>query len=218
MEWRRIALLIILGSTVVVLELIYLKELRRSHNLKLLAQKMGWHFHSHNKRKILPDINQFQLLAKQVYPKIRNIICGHLEDTRFWIFDYSFYCNKTTITQTIICFDVVALNLPNFTLQPDSKVFRLLMDKFRSASIKIASDGDFTEYYRLTGENREQIHHIFNAEVQDFYINKSPTQEIFSEVKNNYFLYYYQERRFEAEEITSFLQESQQLLKLLRSA
>ena len=218
MEWRRIALLIILSLTVVVLELLYLKELRRSHNLKLLAQKMGWHFHSHNKRKILPDINQFQLLAKQVYPKIRNIICGHWEDARFWIFDYSFYCNKTTITQTIICFDFVAIDLPNFTLQPDSKVFRLLMDKFRSASIKIASDQNFTEYYRLTGEDGENIRRIFNAEVQAFYVSKSVTQEICSEVKNNHFLYYSQERCFEAEEILSFWQESQQVLRLLRSA
>ncbi len=215
MESRRIALLIILGLTVVALELVYLKELRRSHNLKLLAQKMGWHFYSQNKSNILPKINQFQLLSRQVYPKIRNVICGYLEDARFYIFDYSFYCNKTTITQTIICFDFVTLNLPNFTLQPDSKVFRLLIDKFRSASVEVDGNRNFAEYYRLTGEDAESIRHSFNIEVQDLYINQSSTQNICSEVKDNYFLYYHQERRCEEEEIIPFLQEAQQVWQLL---
>ncbi|MGB3692900.1 MAG: hypothetical protein WA865_13970 [Spirulinaceae cyanobacterium] len=215
MEWRRIALLIVLGLTVVALELLYLKELRRSNNLKLLAQKMGWRFYSQNKAKILPNINQFQLLARQVYPKIRNIIYGNLEDVRFYIFDYSFYCNKTTINQTIICFDFVTLNLPNFTLQPDSKVFRLLMDKFRSKSVEISGDRNFVESYRLTGEDAENICCLFSTEVQALYSNQSSTQNICSEVKDNYFLYYHQERRFEAEEILLFLQEAKQAWQLL---
>ncbi len=120
-------------------------------------------------------INKYEiaLLSEGIFKKIERIVEGNLNGKHIVLFDYKYTpligTKKGAIRQTML---IVQINseVPKFKITPEN-----ILDKIMNAvgfkDINFDSHKNFSEMFKLTGENEKQVREIFNQNLLSYFEN-----------------------------------------------
>jgi hypothetical protein len=148
------------------------KEKERTLAMQQLAQQMRWAFAPVAQLAMIPHSNYFNLFNQGHSKNIKNMIYGELNGVKAAIFDYRYTVghgkHSHTYNQSVLYFESPKLQLPMFTLSPES-----FMHKFISAlgyqDIDFGNRPEFSKRYLLRGQDEQGIRNAFTERVLAFY-------------------------------------------------
>jgi len=190
---------------------------KRSEDLKAIANSLNFSFERKGDEFLISMNDDFELFSHGRSKKIYNVMNGRSGDMDITIMDYQYTVgggkNSSTHAQTIIMVQSNQLELPPFTLTPET-VFHKIGSVFGYQDIDFASHPKFSKQYLLRGDDEEYIKETFKEELLDFY-EKDKTLN--TEAEYDKFVYYKANKKLAPKEIHGFLQESIDLYGLLKT-
>ena len=207
--WITITLSVI-GGLVLVIGILaiarHLEKVRREA-LEKFASELSLDFHPFGHDELNAQIQGFKLFNSGHSRKMTNVIIGETDLVKVAIFDYRYTTgsgkNSHTHHQTVVSMESPNLEIPSFTLRPES-----LFDWFGSVmgfqDIDFDEHPKFSKMFVLKGENVEAIRNFFDMEILDFFAErKGITFEGFP----GQFIYFKGGRTTKPEDMRSYLEE-----------
>lgn len=148
------------------------KEKERTLAMQQVAQQMGWAFAPTAQLTMIPHTGYFNLFNQGHSKSIKNMIYGELNGVKAAVFDYRYTVghgkHSHTYNQSVLYFETPKLQLPMFTLSPES-----FMHKFISAlgyqDIDFGNRPEFSKRYLLRGQDEQAIRRTFQEQILAFY-------------------------------------------------
>ena len=185
----------------------YRQEKKRTEKLQAVASGMGLGFTPQTHAETLGAFTGFQLFSHGRAKKITNLIEGEANDTQVQIFDFRYTTgggnNSHTWKQTVITFRSSKLNLPSFSLRPET-IFHKIGAMFGYQDIDFDTHPDFSRQYLLRGASEEAIRGLFHEGVLCFF-DEHPG--LCTEGNHDRLIFYRASKRVEPENIRTFMEE-----------
>jgi hypothetical protein len=150
------------------------KNLRRTKELRLFAEKHGYEFFPSGMKGILERLPPSSLYCKGHVQKVTNLIRGHSDDSEFWLFDfhYTVLSGPKTIhkvrssSQTVLAIISTNIDLPVFSLRGTSGS---QIKKWFGASEIVVSDLHYlSREYTVSGQDEPRIRSLLRDEAISF--------------------------------------------------
>ncbi|MBT4864050.1 MAG: hypothetical protein HON53_02875 [Planctomycetaceae bacterium] len=156
-------------GTILLMAVIFIRtrirEKKRTENLRAIAAELSFGFAEGDER-LLAHLGEFPLFSKGSDRKMNNVLQGTSSDTEVSLFDYRYTTsngkNSQIHRQTAVCFRSKRLDLPNFTLQPESW-FHKIGTMLGYQDIDFADYPEFSRKYLLRGDDEESVRDLFTA-------------------------------------------------------
>lgn len=170
---ERILLPIVIGGGVIVLAgfLIWLflhLEKKRTAALLAIAEELGLHFSATQSEDLSARMQKFPLFNKGRGRKIRNVMSTETDLARLTIFDYQYTTgggeHSQTHRQTVVAMESEALELPNFSLRPES-IFHKLGAAIGMQDIDFEEHPEFSDDFVLAGDDEQLVRQFFDNEL-----------------------------------------------------
>jgi len=182
------------------------KEKERMLAMQHAAQVAGWQFLPETQLPMIPHHTYFNLFNQGHSKSIRNMIYGQMNGAKAAIFDYRYTVgsgkNSHTYNYSVLYFESPRLQLPMFTLGPES-----FMHKFISAlgyqDIDFGNRPEFSKRYLLRGQDEQAIMRAFNDHILAFY---EANQGLHTEGGGSQLFLYRQNYRVEPQQAIQYLQ------------
>ncbi len=129
------------------------------------------------------------------------------------MFDFTYTPGEEPMTQTVILFYSEQLNLPLFTLRPES-MFDTIKQFLGFKDIDFDNCPIFSELYFLKGNDEGAIRHLFDEKKIKFY---EAHKDVNTEGSGNFLIFYRHRIKVEPASIPLFLEEGVQVLNLFHS-
>ncbi len=188
---------------------------RRTESLQTAAEEMGLVFQPQGDAALQGHLAGFQLFNQGRGRKLRNLVIGDAGEIVIAIFDYQYTVgggkNSQTWRQTVASLQSAALQLPAFTMRPES-LFDRLGAVFGSQDIDIETDPVFSRMFVLKSDHENQVRKLFDESLLDFFKRK---QGISVEATTGQLIMYYSAKRVKPHLLKSFLQEAYEVYGLL---
>lgn len=164
---------LIIGGILVLVALIiggaWWFDKKRTEGLQQVAEEMGLEFRKEGDAQLQNGLARFQLFNQGRARKLRNLVVGDAGDISISIFDYQYTTgsgkHQHTSAQTVVCLASPLLDIPSFTLRPES-----MFDKIGGA-LGLQKDIDFDEFpnfsriYLLKSDNETAVRELFHREL-----------------------------------------------------
>ena len=191
-------------------------EQQRTKKLQAIALELNLEFYKSGNDQVMGFVYDFQLFSKGRARRVKNLIQGTVEDTLVSIFDYCYTTghgkNSHTYSQTVILLCSEGLQLPKFSLYPES-FFHKVGDLLGYHDIDFTSYPDFSKRYLLRGEDESRIRNVFPANVVAFY---EAGRGLCTEANDSRLIFYRASSKVPPEEIHSFLSVGLKVLHLFQ--
>jgi hypothetical protein len=221
------AILIIIALIIVVG--IY-TEMQRGNNLAATAKRLGFDFTSGLQRMPAEwETLGFDLLL-QGQPEIGNRMTGVNSGRTVEVFDYSFdataagegfkkqpamddQVNIERRIQTVVRLQS-AVDLPDFDVSPANSHMRNVAQRFGFARLMLQENRAFSQAYNVLVADAVRCRALFTESVQQYFMNHPG---LVVEARGRDLLVYRFEKRLKAKDVEGFLQEANELVRLLES-
>ena len=194
----------------------HLEKVRREA-LEKFAEELSLNFFADGHEQLMNKVNDFKLFNSGHSRKMANVILGETEIVNVAIFDYRYTTgsgkHQHTHHQTVVAMDSSDLNIPSFTMRPES-----LFDWFGSVlglqDIDFDEHPKFSKMFVLKGENEEAIREFFDMELLDFFAER---KGITFEGSPGRFIYFKGGKATKPEEMRSYLEEGYSVYSAFQS-
>ncbi|TVO70972.1 hypothetical protein [Sedimenticola selenatireducens] len=223
----KVAILIIIA--LIIVAGIY-TEMQRGNNLAATAKRLGFDFTSGLQRMPAEwEALGFDLLL-QGQSEIGNRMTGMRSGRAVEVFDYSFdataagegfkkqpaiddQVNIERRNQTVVRVQS-AVVLPDFDISPASSHMRNVAQRFGFAPLMLQENRAFSQAYNVLVADAVRCRALFIESVQQFFMSHP---DLVVEARGRDLLVYRFEKRLKAKDIEGFLQEVDELVRLLES-
>jgi hypothetical protein len=192
-------------------------EKKRTEELKLLAQELGFEFAPAGDGDFLQSLNEFHLFSQGHSHKLSNLMRGTSNNLDVAVFDYKYVTgggkSSHTWNHSVICFRFDGPPLPASSLRPEN-IWHKIGSWFGYRDINFESHPAFSKIYLLRGEDENAIRALFTQALLDFYEQKPGLS---TEGSGNTLLYYQHAVRLEPQAIRGFMEDGFKALGLYRA-
>lgn len=190
---------------------------RRQDAFRRTARQRGL---SYTKRADLRDIGEFMdlhVFAKGSGTTVKNLIRGNKGRARIQLFDYEYregtgHSSRAT-RQTVFAASSDRLNMPACMMYPRS-LFSMIGSMLGKKEIDLSSNKAFSKTYVVQGDDEETIRALF-SDVIIRYFEKKPGLSL--EGNGNRLICYRSDRLEGPDEISSFFDNGQEILRFFES-
>lgn len=197
-----------------IVTLKHARALRRTHEMRALARRMGWRFQANPPMDVVPDRKRFGLFTVRMRQRVRNHLSGTVGDYQVAVFDLRYSTTSDSGTppteQTIVHVRSPLLELPAFSLRPEH-VFHRPGDRVGGADIDLRKDPEFSQAYHLAGRDVEAIRDLFDSRVRDVY-NRNPGSA--TEASGSDLLFWKRGERASARDVAALVQTALDVARL----
>ncbi len=192
-------------------------EKKRREGIQQLAGQLGIEYREELAPGDREDFAKFALASLGHNRVISNILVADSGEIRMVVFDYRYTVgngkNKSTPKQTVVMAQSGQISIPAFQLSPES-VFQKIAGLFGFPDINFADDPSFSNAFKLTGPNAEQIRAFFTARRRNELLSQ---RQINLEGNRDHFLFYQARRQCSIEELKGLMGRAFSLYSVLRS-
>jgi hypothetical protein len=207
--WFGIFILVCLFTTFVVVVGLAVysrhKERERTRSLGMSAAQLGWKFAAIAPLNMISGLESLALCNEGHEKHIKNFMYGEASGTKAAVFDYVYVTgygkNRQTYTQSVVYLEPRDLNLPYFSLRPESFVLKIFT-AFGYQDIDFGQRPEFSRQYILRGQDEPAIRRMFNDGLLAFYESNPGTC---TDGGGNQLLIFRGGHRFQPAEIQSYI-------------
>jgi hypothetical protein len=171
-----------IGVAIILVVLLTLYRRKKAKERMLIMQgaaaQLGWTFSPEAPWNYIPGLDRFTLFTQGHSKKIKNMMYGEASGTKAAVFDYIYTTgsgkNSTTHYQSVVYLEPANLNLPYFSLRPESLMLKVL-SVFGYQDIDFGQRPEFSRQYILRGQDEPAIRRTFNDQLLAFYESYSGT-------------------------------------------
>lgn len=193
-------------------------ERRRSEALRSTAAMLGFTLEPESQT---PEDARFDpalsSLRRGRSSKIRNLMRGREIDGDVAVFDYRYTVStgksSHTVEQTVAGFRRHTFRLPSFRLQPEN-VFDRVAQVFGQQDIDIDSNPEFSNAYRLSGAEPDQVRSLFERQAAS-YLSSAPGWTV--EGSGEWLLVFRAGVRVKPEQYSAFLEDTRRIARLFEA-
>lgn len=201
-----LGILAVVGLVVGIILFVRHLEQKRTEAIGEFANGLGLEFSPIQDEVLLSELKIFKLFNSGHSRKMKNVIKGVTDIATIAIFDYQYTTgggkNQQTHSHTIVAMKSDDLNMPSFTLRPES-----FFDWFGSVigfqDIDFDEHPEFSKSFVLKGENEPAIREFFDMNLLNFFAEKKGVT--FEGVPGT-FIYLHSGRK-KPEELSDYLKE-----------
>ena len=183
---------------------------RKKANQRMLAMQqaaaqLGWTFAAKPPMNYIAGLDRFTLFTQGHSKQILNMMYGEANGIKAAVFDYVYTTgsgkNATTHYQTVAYLEPPNINLPYFSLRPESLMSKVF-SAFGYQDIDFGQRPVFSKEYLLRGQDEQGIRGVFNDSLLSFY---EGYQGICTDAGGNQILLFRANTRLPIEQIQSYL-------------
>ncbi len=212
---------LLIAGVIVIIGIGWYRGKKRTEALESTARSLMFSFSKRPKGFLLPSLSHFNLFSRGSSKKILNVMNGSVRDVDVTIFDYKYTTgsgNSSNVRrQTVALFKSNELQLPYFTLQPESR-FDNLFDKVgsvlgRQQDIDFNSHPAFSSQYRLVAPDEQACRDVFTGRILAHYDKRVG---LCTEADPDNLIFYRFNQKVLADDIRSFLDEGIGIFNLFK--
>lgn len=189
---------------------------KRTAAMAQAAEELGFEFDPTSRDTLPDDLAELYLFTQGSRRRARNVMRGKTSDLDVTIFDYTYTVgtgkNKSSFTQTVVCFRTGNLRLPIFSLRPEN-IWHRIGTMFGMKDIDFESHPKFSKSYLLKGPEEVAVRHTFTESVLDFFEDRPG---LCVEADSRVLVFYRQNKRVDPTAIRDFLAEGFEVLTAIR--
>src|SRR5258707_7912851 len=140
------------------------KAKERMQIMQGAAAQLGWTFSAEAPWNYIPGLDRFTLFTQGHSKKIKNMMYGEARGTKAAVFAYIYTTgsgkNRATFYQSVVYLEPANLNLPYFSLRPESFMSKVL-SVFGYQDIDFGQRPEFSRQYILRGQDEQAIRRTF---------------------------------------------------------
>jgi hypothetical protein len=188
------------------------QEQRRQEHLQRIALRIGMEYSADADQDLWDRVAGFGLFSKGSRRKAYNVLQRQIHDIDVTLFDYQYTTrrnrNHHTYFYTVALFETDGLKLPRFTLHPQY-FYHQIADALGLGDIDFEEFPEFSESYRLKGDDEASIRRTFDEEALH-YFTRHPG--LHAEGYGRRLIHYRDKRRVDPAEMESFMQQGLDVL------
>lgn len=192
------------------------KEKERTLALQQTAGKLGWSFAATAPLNMIAGLERFTLFNQGHSREIKNFMYGQAQGVKAAVFDYIYITgsgkNRQAHFQTVVYLEPVNLQLPVFSLRPETFMYKMLT-AFGYQDIDFGQRPEFSRQYILRGQDELAIRQVFNDRVLSFFESYPGTC---LDAGGNQLCFYRGGSRYPPQEIEGHVGVGLQVVNLLR--
>ncbi len=166
-------IILIVGGTLLLIAVIIGTvrwfDKKRTEGLQRAADEMGLDFRKDGDPALQQRLSGFQLFNQGRARKLRNLVVGDSGDINISIFDYQFTTgsgkHQHTASQTVVCLASPLLEIPSFTLRPESMFDKIGGVLGLQKDINFEQFPNFSRIYLLKSDNEVAVRDLFHSEL-----------------------------------------------------
>lgn len=205
---------VLIGLLVVYLN--YLWEKKRTEAMQQFADEMGFDFVASPDSGLFGEVGGLYLFEQGHSKRFGNLMRGEAGAMEVRLFDYSYTTgsgkNKSTRSQTVLCFLLTGAPLPTFSLRPQH-FFHSIGTWFGYQDINFDSHPKFSNNYLLRGNDEDAVRSLFTEEALDHF---ESVNGVCVEGGGDVMVYYRAGKRIDPKELQSLMEEGFRALTVLR--
>ena len=190
---------------------------KRIRNLQMFAAQNGWQSISNADVNFFQNSNYYRLFAAGRNKNIAGLMHRQYGGGQVFLFDYEYTTGsgKSTKvhTQTVVAYHSPHLNLPYFSLYPES-FLSFIGEAFGYNDIDFASHPHFSKRYKLSGGDERAVRQTFHPQMLS-YFDQLPTVNI--DGGGNFIFVYESNKTAPSENLNWFIGERIKYLNLFGS-
>lgn len=194
------------------------QERERTEQLGQLALTMGFTFEPALDLEVLKGFGDLPVYGHGHSKKVSNVMTGQAGERDVKLFDYRYTTgsgkNSHTWNQSVALFPRAGEGLPDLLLAPEN-IFHKIGAVFGYQDIDFDTSPDFSSHYLLRGPDETAIRSVFSADALTFFAAQRGWHV---EIAAGNLGIYRADKRCKPEEIRSFLEEAQSVLRVLARA
>jgi hypothetical protein len=158
---------------------------RKKHNaeMRAFAARYGWQFYDEFDFPFLRELAQYtgkiekglfgETIPNPLTVRSKNVIQGNMHGRNFAVFEQTYVVSsgkhRTVRSQTLFAVEVRDMNLPVFSLEPDSFEHFLSWNNIKKLDIDFYTHPQFSRNYLLYGLDERAVRRLFQPPVLNFY-------------------------------------------------
>ncbi len=190
------------------------KERERTEQLAALAQGMGYDFEPAPDLEAMKTFGALPLYEHGHSKKLANVLTGQAGERDVKLFDYKYTTgsgkNSHTWHQTVALFPKAGEGLPDLVLAPEN-VFHKIGAVFGYQDIDFDTSPEFSSHYLLRGPDETAIRSAFSADALSFFAQQRGWHV---EIAGGSIAVYRSDKRCKPEDLRTFLEETQTVLRV----
>jgi hypothetical protein len=136
----------------------------RTEALKSIATRLRAEFRPDGPPDLAQSLATLPLCSKRARGKLSNVLQRFSDNPELAVFDFEYYQSSGQsghmVRQTVACLDLDPMQLPEFTLHPESIIDRIAV-KFGGQDIDFEQYPEFSAKYRLKSPQESEIRRAF---------------------------------------------------------
>lgn len=190
------------------------RKQKRIQNLQIFAAQNGWQSIPNANINIFQNPTNYPLLSSGSGRQLNGLMQRQFGSGQIFLFDYQYTTgggrNTKTYTQTVLAVQSPHLNLPYFSLYPES-FLSFIGEAFGYNDIDFASYPYFSKRYKLSGKDEMYIRQMFHPQILS-YFEHSPIVNI--DGGGNYLFVYEIDKQAPIENLNWFVGERMKFVNL----
>ena len=163
---------LIVGALIVAMIVGRKREQERTREFANVANFMGWQFAEAADMTWIPNLERFALFSQGHSKSLKNVMYGELNGMKAALFDYYYVVghgkHRSTHNQSVAYFEPRGLNLPFFSLRPESTIHKII-SAFGYQDIDFGNRPNFSSQYLLRSPDEQAVRNCFNDALLGFY-------------------------------------------------
>lgn len=147
-------------------------EKKRTAAIKALAERLGFFFQENPQSELHQPYKHLKLFSRGRSQKTHNLLRKDAGGRTIYLFDYRYVTGsgkqRSTHNQSVLMLKDQSINLPQFTLQPET-VFHRLGKAFVGEDIDFDEHEVFSKKYYLKSEVEPEVRELFAGDLARFF-------------------------------------------------
>jgi hypothetical protein len=206
------------GAALGLAALVRRRTSQRTEALQEMARRLGWAFQGGVEFSAVPDLERFELFRSGRSKALSNLVTSPAGARRAIVFDYTYVTGSGNAQrrhrQTVFYATREALDLPSFSLRPESFLHRVA-GLVGYQDIDFERRPEFSRLFLLRGENEAGIRAAFDTPVLRFFEQRPGTCA--AGIRNE-LLFWRPGGYASPEEVEALIREGEELAELISRA
>ena len=185
----------------------------RAEALKSVAVRLRAEFRPDGSPELAQSLAALPLCSMGASRKLTNLLQHFSSDPGLAVFDFQYYQSTGKsghfIRQTVACLDLDPMQLPEFTLHPESIIDRIAV-KFGGQDIDFDQHPGFSSKYRLKSGRESEIRRAFTSAVVNW-LEQQPNCHL--ECTGRRLIWYEGGKRIDPEQLEQFVRDARECFK-----
>ena len=198
-----------------IIALVARYERKRAEELAAVGQAMGFTFEPDGDLEVMKGFGDLPLYGHGHSKRVKCVMTGQAGERDVKLFDYKYTTgsgkNSHTWSQTVALFPRAAEGLPDLLLSPEN-IFHKIGAVFGYQDIDFDTSPDFSSHYLLRGPDEMAIRSVFGADALNFFGQQRGWHV---EIAGGNVGIYRSDKRCKPEDLRTYLEETQSVLRVL---